>query len=338
MGNFMAFGFRVGTGGALNRLNIAQSIDGKYFAVMGAEIYGGEDSASPSIRDPDFFWETARQTMWMAYSLGPNYGATDSPGWWIARSKNLKDWETLPLISLPGTQVWAPQFFIDSDGTRHVIINAKSDGVATPPAWMASSGAKMQAYEMHPVVADDLSGAWSDPVALGLTGENWTADMFDWFILRVGNTFHAVYATDTGLLYATSSALMTGWTTDGVVLVESGEGGSVCQMDYTWAENDYDKVAGVYRLYVDMGTTEVYLDTSDFANWTEAVQVHFDNAKDYLKHMTVRNLVWPPLTKVEQGLMVYTGELTINADLPYAPVYGGVGTMRRNPAPTPGEM
>ena len=96
--------------------------------------------------------------------------------------------------------VWAPDWFIDTDGTLHTFVSC-STGL---------SMTNFQIYEVHPT-ADDLS-TWSAPTLI--TGTGLRANMIDPHMQRKGDTYYLWYKED-GAKYvevASSSSLTSGYT------------------------------------------------------------------------------------------------------------------------------
>lgn len=72
----------------------------------------------------------------------------------LDRSRDLLNWSHVKTITLrsDSTKVWAPEWFIDSDGSWHVIATHNTNGM----------------HEVHPFNSADLTGGWSGEVFLSI--------------------------------------------------------------------------------------------------------------------------------------------------------------------------
>jgi hypothetical protein len=144
--------------------------------------------------------------------------------WFLYSSTDLLTWSgpsSISTAAVGATFTWAPQWFVDRDGTPHIFV--------------AIGGTTKAIYEMHPT-ARDMS-AWSSP-ALVLSGAN---SYIDPNVVRVGDTYYLFFKDDTtGYICLASSTSLTsgysvtqtgnwaGWTTG---LPNTIEGPKVARMD-----------------------------------------------------------------------------------------------------------
>lgn len=154
-----------------------------------------------------------------------------------------------------GGNCWAPEWFIDTDNTVHIIVSLTT-----------TNGSLLKLYEVNPT---DLTGltTWSVPVLLGGTG--WPTSYIDGQVTKVGATYFLWYKDQAGYTcYASSSSLLTGYTQ-----VKTG----------LWNANLIMGKEGMFmipmggsrwRLYLDPGGTApgyVYHDSFDnWATWSVA--------------------------------------------------------------------
>jgi hypothetical protein len=127
--------------------------------------------------------------------------------WTLLSSTDLVNWTSVANVSMTAITslnlVWAPEFFIDTDGTVHVFTTCSTGGSTT----------NFQIYEQH-ATADDLS-TWSTPVII--TGTSLRANMIDAFVVKVGSTYNIFYKDDTTkyIEYISSTSLTSGYTITG---------------------------------------------------------------------------------------------------------------------------
>jgi hypothetical protein len=209
-----------------------------------------EDAATSyadTVRDPSLLW----------------YGGL----WWIAHTHNGAPTDVIPILSSPdlivwtsvveldtsamaGTGVaWAPEWFVDDDGSVHLFIangNA-GDHVIT---------------ETHPTNAGWTT--WSNLVEV--TGTGFPNDMIDAFVVKIDSTYYLWYKDDDtdDICYATSTSLTSGYTEiedgDWAGFGSGYEGECLVKIDEdTW------------RIYYNVTLTNglYYSESSDtFATWS----------------------------------------------------------------------
>jgi len=238
-------------------LNIWQSTDGVNFTKVYNDVYDGKDvcphlglpTSDCSVRDPDIVIHNNQY--WMTFSAA-NDGISGTNAIPLATSSDLINWSYNQLIPTEeGTQVWAPQWFTDSDGSVHILANAWTGG--------ADSGTAAT-YETHPL--DSSWTSWSTPTAI--TGTFPDTQRIDDFVYKQGSMYYMFWSENsTHALYeATSASLMSGWSgavqiTTGGGEMTTGEGPSVAQLPN-----------GTYALYIDALGSGMDLSTStDLMTW-----------------------------------------------------------------------
>lgn len=119
--------------------------------------------------------------------VGDNYNKPTGPQIGFRRSRDLISWENAGSgainVGVPAlTNCWAPKWFIDNDGSVHVIFSGTTSSGGPGP---------FNFYEIHPQDPANLSGAWSAGVAF--TGD-FPGDRLDAFIVRQDDgTYVCVY-------------------------------------------------------------------------------------------------------------------------------------------------
>lgn len=109
-----------------DRLSLFSSRDGVTFTSVGSEVYQPPQGL---LRDPSIL-RAADGQYYIAYTTGWS-GATFG----IARSSDLRQWTHVAdvPVALPGvTNVWAPEWFRDSDGSIHLVVSLSQGGTQGP--------------------------------------------------------------------------------------------------------------------------------------------------------------------------------------------------------------
>lgn len=125
--------------------------------------------------------------------------------WTLLKSIDLLDWEHVADVDMTSIaslhRVWAPEFFIDDDGTLRVFTSCSTGGVLT----------NFQIYEQHLDDPDDLTD-WTNPVLL--TGTSLRTNMIDAYCVRKAGFYHIWYKDDTTKFVEImrSASLLTGYT------------------------------------------------------------------------------------------------------------------------------
>ncbi|MCX2865080.1 beta-galactosidase [Paucibacter sp. PLA-PC-4] len=175
-----------------NTLSLFSSTDGISFTSLGSEVYTPPKGLlrDPSImRAADGFYYIVYTTGWSGTSFG------------VSRSADLRRWQHVADIglALPGlSNVWAPEWFRDKDGSLKVVLSLSKGGAAGPFA----------AYYLEPLSAD-FSKFSAPQLMRGL--ENNTIDTF--VVLHQGQ-YTAFTKNESSKLIelATAPALSGPWT------------------------------------------------------------------------------------------------------------------------------
>ena len=187
-----------------NRLYLFRSRDGVNFKYLPSNYVPTNDTNG--VRDPSLVgpWQSANLggKWWLCHTdINPSsYAGTDfavansADGFAFAPVTNVN------CAALGATYVWAPSWFIDSDGSVHVIFAAGS----------GSGG--MSLYEVHPTNAAMTS--WSSITQL--TGTSLPSQI-DPFMVKIGSTYNCWYANlpssgTKSIELMTSASLTSGYT------------------------------------------------------------------------------------------------------------------------------
>lgn len=109
-----------------DKLSLFSSTDGITYTSLGSEVYQPPQGL---LRDPSIL-RAADGHYYIAYTTGWS-GSTFG----IARSADLKTWTHMAdvPVALPGvTNVWAPEWFRDSDGSVHLVVSLSHGGTQGP--------------------------------------------------------------------------------------------------------------------------------------------------------------------------------------------------------------
>lgn len=184
------------TNASQSAMNVYDSADGAHFFMRKAPAYSppkGDLIRDPSVmKHTDGWYYVTYTTGWSGQTIG------------LARSRDLLDWRFVCNIDVPVpgvTQVWAPEWFIDSDGTVNIILTIGKSG-------------PQGTFEPYRITATDAGlGAWTAPKPLGI-GPNY----IDSFVVKVGATYHSFIKNETTkfIEHATATSLDGPWTMVGV--------------------------------------------------------------------------------------------------------------------------
>lgn len=170
------------------------------------------------IRDPSVihhsdgkYWVTYT-TNWSANSIGFAY-SEDRENWTFSHN------HTIPVANL--TESWAPEWFIDDDGSIHILVSLRTsaDGHNFTPSIISSN-------------SNDFK-SWSYPVAMQGLSPNY----IDTFVVKINDKYHAITKNETSkyLEYATADYLEGPWqfagTDDWAGWSNWVEGPSLVQLD-----------------------------------------------------------------------------------------------------------
>jgi MYXO-CTERM domain-containing protein len=249
------------------KLSIYTSADSTNFTLLSDTGFGGNTNY---IRDPSI----------MKYTDGKYYVAYTDPmtasccnpedHFGIAVSSDLIHWTDFTTVKagVPAvSRTWAPEWFVEGDGTIKIIANI-------------DTGNQLPDFQPYVFTAlDSTLKSWSGPTALGIG-----ADYIDTYVAKLGNTYHAFIKSETTryLEHATASSLTGPWTfvgKDNWAGWGSGmEGPAIVQLD-----------DGTYKMYVDPqsgGTPCQYMTSSDLNKWSARASIP-GTAGTTIRHGTV---------------------------------------------------
>ncbi len=179
-----------------DRLSLFSSYDGITFTSLASETY---QPPKGLLRDPSIL-HAADGYYYIAYTTGWNGQAFG-----VARSRDLKTWEHLSdvTIDLPGltpslTNVWAPEWFRDTDGSVSIVVSLSAGGTKGPFA----------AYALK--ATDATLTHFAAPVAMQGLGNN----HIDTFPIKDNGRYVVVTKNETTktLELATAPSLTGPWT------------------------------------------------------------------------------------------------------------------------------
>ncbi len=234
-GIYLASGF-VDAATADTALYLHASNDGKKWSYLSQQpLY---TPASGTLRDPSlmvidpnaFYSPQPTTAYWLCHT---NEG---SPlGFDVISSPDLEAWTLVHHVDCTSiaslVHVWAPEWFIDSDGSVHVFVACSNSGTTA-----------FQIYETHPTNA--AMTTWSNPVLV--TGTSLPTDIIDPFLVKAGSTYE-IWCKDDSTKYIivlTSTSL-----TSGYIVAHSGDWAS-------WGS----ALEGPSLLQVDSSTWRIYFD------------------------------------------------------------------------------
>lgn len=226
--------------------------------------------ATGSLRDPSI----ARfgGYYWVCHTH-PITGALDpETQFQVIRSADLVTWEliaTVDMTAISGVDhVWAPEWFIDTDSSIHVVVSCSTDNAST-----------FRSYEVHPT--DGTLTTWTTPVQI--TWSAGTPNAIDYFIVYKAGTYYLWYRNLSGdyIEVSSSASLLSGYT-----VLQSGnwagwgaqrEGPCLVQIDDT-----------TWRIWVDeyFGDNGPYYSDSvdDWATWSALTAI---SAPYSIRHATI---------------------------------------------------
>ncbi|MGW7499922.1 glycoside hydrolase family 43 protein [Streptomyces luteogriseus] len=249
------------TNSSESNLYVYDSPDATGFTLQKGPAY---TPPSGLIRDPSIFKHTdgyyylTYTTNWTGNTIG------------FARSADRVNWtflnnHTIPISGL--TRTWAPEWFIDTDGSVNVIVSLTA----------ASTATHFTAYKI--TATNAALTTWSAPTQLSGIGPN----HIDTFIVKVGSTYHAFTKNETTkyIEYATASSLTGPYTMrktgDWAGFGDWVEGPALVQLDN-----------GGWRIYYDgyRAGKYWYSDSYDnFATWSAPTEV--PGLSGFIRHATV---------------------------------------------------
>ncbi|MBZ9642388.1 glycoside hydrolase family 43 protein [Streptomyces sp. PSKA30] len=176
-------------------VNVYQSDDATDFRLLKSSAY---TPPANRIRDAAIF-RHADGYYYITYTTHTWQDTSTTIG--FARSSDRVDWTFLydypvPFANL--SRAWAPEWFVDSDGSVNVIVSCST----TNDEWIFTP------YRLR--ATNSALTAWTSPVPLSGIGAN----HIDTFIVRIGSTYHAFPKNETTkyIEYATASSLTGPYT------------------------------------------------------------------------------------------------------------------------------
>ncbi|MFG6413172.1 beta-galactosidase [Roseateles sp. DC23W] len=248
-----------------NKLSLFSSTDGVTFTSLASEAYQPPKDLlrDPSIiRGADGLYYIAYTTNWDGSTFG------------IAKSADLKTWSHVGdvTVKLPGvTNVWAPEWFRDADGSLHLVMSLSKGGTKGPFA----------AYTVKALDAGFTK--FADPVPMAGLDKNY----IDTFVVLDGGRYTAFVKNETTKVIelATAPSLNGPWT-----LQKTGDWAGWGN----WTEGQAlvpikgaDGKPG-WRIYFDEYTTKRYWYSDsfdDFQTWTPKKEL--GGVSGTVRHFTV---------------------------------------------------
>ncbi|WP_049565217.1 glycoside hydrolase family 43 protein [Streptomyces sp. SBT349] len=223
---------------------------------------------SGMIRDPSIFRHTDG-FYYLTYTTRTWSAPSTTIG--FARSADRLTWtflydHTVPISGLART--WAPEWFVDTDGSVHIILSAST---------AAGGEYTFRPYKL--TATTPALTAWSAPTALS----GITPNYIDTFLVRIGSTYHAFTKNETTkyIEYATASSLTGPYTLqrtgDWAGFGAGAEGPALVQLDN-----------GGWRIYYDgySAGRYWYSDSHDgFATWSTPTEL--PGVTGTVRHLTV---------------------------------------------------
>ncbi|MEE6307854.1 glycoside hydrolase family 43 protein [Plantactinospora veratri] len=246
------------TNSSESNMYVYESPDATGFRLLRGPAY---TPPSGLIRDPSIIRHTDGRyyivytTNWTGNTIG-FATSTDRVNWTFLRN------HTIPLTV---QNTWAPEWFVDTDGSVNVIVSLSTNGADFKPYRLRATNAALTAF--------------SAPTVLSGIGPNY----IDTFIVKIGGTYHAFTKQETTKFveYATASNLTGPYT-----MRRTGnwagwggprEGQALVQLDN-----------GGWRIFFDGYTVGQYLfsDSYDgFNTWTAPTQL--PGLTGFARHFTV---------------------------------------------------
>lgn len=233
---------------ASQALYITYSFDGKSFNGFGP-VYSPNNSLGQQLRDPSIVFVSG--TFYVAYTQDTFVSGTASiySTFGVVSSTDLVNWSLATSVDCSAiggvTSIFAPEWFVDSDGSVHVTFTANL----------------ISAYEIHPTNA--AMTTWSAPVALSLSGQ-----VSDTYIIKTG-TLYNIYCQrvpGSANLHYTSGSLTSGYMISGTTTA-GGEG--PCVIPFVNGTTNY-RMFGDWSDSGPSGTIKTY-DTADLSTNTFAL-------------------------------------------------------------------
>lgn len=246
--------------GDARTMSVYQSRDANTFTPLALAAYkppAGLIRDPSIIRDPDGWYHVVYTTDWSGSEIG------------FARSRDLLNWEFQKNLQLPLdglTNAWAPEWFVDEDGSTHIIVSLSRGGTKGP-------------FLPHLMTASDktLTG-WSLPRPMMGLGPN----VIDTFVVRHEGRYQAFIKNETTKFIerATASRLDGTWT-----IVDNGDWAGWG----SWTEGPalVRRPDGGWRIYFDeyVERRYWYSDSDDLIHWTPRTELA--GLSGVVRHFTV---------------------------------------------------
>lgn len=239
-------------------LNLWTSRNGEKWEHIG-RVY---TPSSEKVRDPSIAKHNGKYYAVYTTGFTNNYFA-------LASSFDLVNWEFMSNITIHATydKAWAPEIFIDTDGTFHIFVSCSLSGTST-----------FKICETHATNVDLTT--WSTFVQV--TGD-FPVNVIDPFVVKKENTYYLWYKNEDTkhLEYASSSVL-----TSGYLVQESG--------DWAGWGSGFEGVClillpnGSWRIYFDdyLNSNYYYSDSSD--DWATWASKQLAETDEPMRHLTVK--------------------------------------------------
>jgi hypothetical protein len=187
--------------GTRQSLVLLASADGKSFIPITIKPPYAVDGTH-YLQEPSIIWNAGY--WWICYTYGLLSDASGTV-FQIIRSPDLVNWTLVTSVSMSSItgvrHVWAPEFFVDDDGTVRVYVTCNTNGTLTDGFVI---------YETHATNA--ALTTWSTPVLV--TGTGLPSSILDAYMLKSGGTYYLWYKDNVTQYncYATSTNPTSGFT------------------------------------------------------------------------------------------------------------------------------
>ncbi|MGC4087781.1 MAG: hypothetical protein QM756_07770 [Polyangiaceae bacterium] len=228
---------------AVSSLQIYTSNDGLNFTLLADTGFTGPTT---NLRDPSIMKHTDGK-FYVAFTTPPAGNGCCGPesSFSIASSSNLKNWTTVATVpsGVSGvTNVWAPEWFKDSDGSLHILVSIDK-----------------KTYRYEPTDATLTKFGAGTFIGIG-------PDFIDTIIVKLGATYHAFPKREstTYIEHATATNIDGPWTF-------VGTGNWAGWGNHKEAPSLIQLANGTWRMFCDAGSTghEMYSDSTDlFKSWS----------------------------------------------------------------------
>ena len=248
------------TNSSESNMYVYDSPDATSFSLVRANAY---TPPSGLVRDPsvmrhtDGYYYLVYTTGWTGDTIG------------FARSADHVTWtfQRTVRVGLNGTtgSTWAPEWFVDSNGSVNVVFSASTTGTAGQ-------------FRPYRITATDAAlSAWTAAAALGIP-----ANYIDSFVVKVGSTYHNFLKNETTkyIEHATAPSLTGPWTFTGTG-DWAGWGGGLEGPALAQLPN------GRWRLYFDQygAGRYYYADSADLSSF--GAKVELTGLSGTARHFTV---------------------------------------------------